>query len=59
MKGLSVEVKEDGVWLRFNSSSGKTAFVNAETIAQVGPPSVAEAIREWIEDQEKSEIFDA
>jgi hypothetical protein len=51
MKGLSIDVKEDGVRLRFESTSGKTAIVNAETIAQVRPPSVAEAIRDWIEDQ--------
>ncbi len=59
MKGLSVEVKEDGVWLRFDSSSGKSAIVAAETIAETLPPIAAETIREWIEDQEKSEIFDA
>lgn len=34
MKGLSVEVKEDGVWLRFDSSSGKSTIVDAETIAE-------------------------
>ena len=49
MTGLSVQVKEDGVWLVFESSSGNAAIVNAETIAQVRPPIVAEAIREWIE----------
>ena len=34
MKGLSVEVKEDGVWLHFDSSRGKSAIVNAEAIAE-------------------------
>jgi hypothetical protein len=37
--------------LVFESSNGKRALVSAETIAQVRPPSVAEAIRDWIEDQ--------
>ena len=50
MKGLSVQVSDDTVWLRFDSSSGKTALINAETVAQVRPPSEAEAIRDWIED---------
>ena len=59
MKGLSVEVKEDGVWLHFDSSRGKSAIVNAEAIAEGRPPIAAAAIREWIEDQEKSEIIDA
>ena len=59
MKGLSLQVNNDGVWLRFESSSGKIALVNAETLAEVRPPSVAEAIREWIEDQLKSQVFDA
>jgi|SoiMetStandDraft_5_1073268.scaffolds.fasta_scaffold428147_1 hypothetical protein len=59
MKGLTVQVKEDGVWLVFESSSGKTAIVNVETIAQVRPPSAAEALREWIEDQLQSKVFDA
>ena len=59
MKGLSVEVREDGVWLRFDSSSGKSAIVNAEAIAEGSPPIAAEAIREWIEDQLQSKVFDA
>jgi hypothetical protein len=59
MNGLSVQVKEDGVWLLFESSGGKSAIVNAGAIAEGRPPKAAEAIREWIEDQEKSEIFDA
>ena len=59
MNGLSVQVKEDGVWLLFESSGGKSAIVNAEAIAEGRPPIAAEAIREWIEDQEKPEIFDA
>jgi hypothetical protein len=59
MKGLSVQVKEDGVWLRFESSGGKIALVNVETIAQICPPSVAEALREWMQDQLQSEVFDA
>ena len=59
MNGLSVQVKEDGVWLLFESSGGKSAIVNAEAIAEGRPPIAAEGIREWIEDQKKSEIFDA
>jgi len=59
MKGLSVHVKEDGVYLLFESSSGQTALVNAETIAEVRPPIAAEAIREWIDDQLKSKVHDA
>ena len=59
MRGLSVQVNEDGVWLVFESSSGKKALVKVETIAQIRPPSVAETIREWIDDQLKSEVFDA
>jgi len=35
------------------------SIVNAESIAEGRPPIAAETIREWIEDQEKSEIFDA
>ena len=59
MKGLTVQVREDGVWLVFESSSGKSTIVRAEAIAEGRPPIAAEAIREWIEDQEKSEIIDA
>ena len=59
MKGLSVQVNEDGVWLVFESSSGKGAIVNAETIAEDRPPIAAEAIREWIQDQLQSKVFDA
>ena len=59
MTGLSVQVNEDGVWLVFESSGGKKAFVNAETIAEVRPPIAAEAIREWIDDQLKSKVLDA
>ena len=59
MKGLSVHVKEDGVYLLFESSSGQTALVNAETIAEVRAPIAAEAIREWIDDQLKSKVHDA
>ena len=51
MKGLSVQVKEDGVWLVFESSSGKRALVNAETIAEGRGPVTREAILDWIEDQ--------
>ena len=59
MKGLTVQVNEDGVWLVFKSSTGKTAIVNVETIAQIRPPSVAEALREWMKDQLQSKVFDA
>jgi hypothetical protein len=53
MKGLFVQVSGDGVWLRFDSSSGKTALINVETIAQIRPPSVAEALQDWIVDRKK------
>jgi len=59
MTKLSVQVKEDGLWLHFESSGGKSTIVNAEAIAEGRPPIAAEAIREWIEDQEKSEVLDA
>ena len=34
MKGLTVQVREDGVWLFFEASTGKTARINAETVAE-------------------------
>ena len=51
MTGLFVQVKEDGVWLVFESSTGKRALVNAETIAEGRGPVTREAILDWIEDQ--------
>jgi hypothetical protein len=51
MKGLSVQIKEDGVWLIFESSSGKDRAGQCRDHRAGSPPSVAEAIREWIEDQ--------
>ena len=59
MIGLSVQVKEDGVWLLFESSGGKSAIVNAEAIAEDRPPIAAAAIREWIQDQLQSKVLDA
>ena len=53
MKGLSIQVREDGVWLVFESSTGKRALVNAETIAEGRGPVTREAILDWIEDQKK------
>ena len=34
MKGLTVQVKEDGVWLVFEASSGKRAIVHVDVIAE-------------------------
>jgi len=53
MRGVSVQVKEDGVWLFFEASTGKTALVNAETVAEGRGPVAREAILDWIEDQKK------
>ena len=51
MKGLSVHVSEDAVWLFFEASTGKTARINAEDIAEGRGPDTREAIQDWIEDQ--------
>jgi hypothetical protein len=51
MKGLTVQVREDGVWLFFEASTGKTALINAEDIAEGRGPVTREAILDWIEDQ--------
>jgi hypothetical protein len=51
MKGLNVNVSEDGVFLLFEASTGKTALINAETIADGRGPVTREAILDWMEDQ--------
>lgn len=53
MKGLSVHVSEDAVWLFFEASTGKTARINAETVAEGQGPVTREAVLDWIEDQKK------
>ena len=53
MKCLSVHVSEDAVGLFFEASRGKTARINAETVAEGRGPVTWEAILDWIDDQKK------
>jgi hypothetical protein len=42
---------KNAVWLFFEASTGKTARINAETVAEGRGPVTREAILDWIEDQ--------
>ena len=51
--GLTVRVDDDGVWLEFKSSKGKSALVLTTAIS-VHPNSIVDqAIKEWSEDIEE------
>lgn len=52
-ENLEVLVKEDGVWLRFNASNGKSATISADDISCFCGPIAASAITQWCEDRKR------
>ena len=44
---LSVDKKEDGVWLTFNTKKGLQASLNVELIADKFGSIVSETLKQW------------
>ncbi len=52
MDGLTLHVKCDGTWLEFRASSGKTATLRIETLAENRIGIRSKALRDWCQDRQ-------
>jgi hypothetical protein len=51
---LEISVNEDGVWLTFNASNGKSATISVLALANaVHAPITEAALVQWCEDRKK------
>jgi hypothetical protein len=57
-KGLDIIVKEDGVWLTFESQSGSAAINLEDLASSKGDSIVGQAIRSWCEEARKTSAVD-
>ena len=48
---LDVQVRDDGVWLHFKASTGKSALLCVESLAEGKRGIIGMALREWCADR--------